>query len=190
MKFLSDLLPVLLFFLTYWLTSDLYWATGVAVLVTVVQFLYAVVMRKKIEWIQWFTVLSMLILGGATLLLRDPQFVKWKPTVVNWGLGVALALAHWGFKKAPLKKLLSGHVTLPESIWSRLTWIWVGFFIFSGALNLFVAYTFSEEIWVNFKLFGLMGLTLIFVIGQSLYLSRHIQTETHASQSSSEDLNS
>lgn len=177
MKFFTDLLPVLLFFIAFYATKDLFLATGLAIAATVFQVAWAWLTKKKIELSQWITLAAMIILGGATLLFRDPAFVMWKPTAVNWALALILLLAHWAWKKAPLKRFLGTQFELPDAVWTKLTAAWVLFFLVVGALNLFVAWNFSEEIWVNFKLFGMLGLTLLFVVAQSVYLSRHLPDE-------------
>lgn len=177
MKLFADLLPVLLFFIAFYATKDLFLATALAIAATVLQVAFAWLFKKKIELSQWITLAAMLILGGATLLFRDPAFVMWKPTAVNWALALALALAHWAWKKEPLKRIMGAQLQLPDVIWTRLTVFWVVFFVFVGALNLFVAWTFSEEVWVNFKLFGMLGLTFIFVLAQGFYLSPYLPKE-------------
>ena len=115
---------------------------------------------------------------GATLLLHDETFIKWKPTVLYWLFGAVLAGSALLFRKNLIRSLLAAQVRLPDPVWARLNWSWVGFFAFMGAANLFVAYNFSESAWVNFKLFGGLGLMLVFVLAQGVVLSRYAEDKT------------
>jgi intracellular septation protein len=123
----------------------------------------------------WASLAIIVVFGGATLLLQDETFIKWKPTVLYWLFGGVLAGAMLGFRKNLIRGLLSEQMQLPEPVWSRLNWSWVGFFVFMGALNLYVAYNYSTDLWVNFKVFGGIGLMVAFVVAQSLLLARHMQ---------------
>ena len=173
MKFLVDFLPILLFFAAYQ-AYDIYVATLVAVAAGVAQITWQKLRTGRVERMQAITVAVLVIFGALTLALRDPLFIKWKPTVVYWLLGAAF-LATQLIGRAPLVQRMLGHaLELPERVWRRLNLAWLGFFALMGVLNLYVAFTFPENVWVNFKLFGLMGLTLAFVIGQSFYVARHI----------------
>ena len=117
---------------------------------------------------------SGVVFGGLTLLLRDPTFIKWKPTVVNWLFAAAFLLSQFFMQRSLLQRMMDHAIQMPADAWRRLNTAWISFFFAMGVLNLFVAYNFSEEIWVNFKLFGMMGLTIVFVIGQAFYLARHV----------------
>jgi intracellular septation protein len=198
MKLLYDLLPVILFFLAYkfygalpegwvlavggWLPVALepgntghaiYLATAVAMAVMVLQLGLGLAVKRRLETMPMLTAGLILVLGGATLLLHDPVFILWKPTLVNW-LFAAVFLAPPLLGRAPLVKALMGHaLKVPDAIWRRTNLAWVGFFVLSGIANLVVAYTFSEAVWVDFKLFGMLGMTLVFIVAQALYLARH-----------------
>lgn len=176
MKFITDLLPVIFFFIAYQI-YDIYVATAVAIVTGLIQVVYSHFKHGKAEKMQWITLGLLLLFGGLTLLLRDPTFIKWKPTIVNWLFAGAFYFSGYLMDRNLLQKMMDHAVTMPEQAWQRLNLIWVGFFIFSGALNLYVAFNFSEETWVNFKLFGLMGLTLAFVIGQGFYIARYMTEE-------------
>lgn len=177
MKFLSDLFPVLLFFACYWLTKDMFLATGIAIAATTAMVLLTWFRYRKVETMQWVSLGLIVVMGGATLLLHDKHFIMWKPTVLYWIMGGGL-LAGQFTGRFGMKNLMAGQLSLPEAIWTRLNYAWAAFFAVLGGLNLFVAFNFSEAIWVNFKLFGGFGLMIAFVIAQSLYLSKYIE-ESH-----------
>jgi intracellular septation protein len=173
MKFLFDLLPVILFFVAFKL-ADIYVATGVAIAASFAQVGWLKLRGKKVEPMLWASLAIIAVFGGATLLLQDETFIKWKPTVLYWMFGLVLAAAALLFRRNLIRAMLSEQVQLPEPVWSRLNWSWIGFFAFMGAANLYVAYNYSTDLWVNFKLFGGMGLMLLFVVAQALFLARHI----------------
>jgi intracellular septation protein len=173
MKFLFDLFPVLLFFIAFKL-ADIYVATGVAIAATFVQVGWLKLRGKRVEPMLWASLGIIVVFGGATLLLQDETFIKWKPTVLYWLLGGVLAAAPL-FGRNLIRSMLSHQVQLPDPVWARLNWSWVGFFAFMGCLNLYVAYNYSTDLWVNFKLFGGMGLMLAFVLIQALFLARHVE---------------
>jgi intracellular septation protein len=174
MKFLFDLLPVALFFVAIQIW-DIFVATAVAIAATFLQVGWLFVRRKKITPMLWASLVIVAVFGGATLLLQDETFIKWKPTVLYWLLGGVLAGAALVFRRNLVRTMLSEEVRLPEPVWSRLNWAWVGFFVFMGALNLYVAFNYSTDLWVNFKVFGGMGLMLLFVVIQALFLARHVE---------------
>ncbi len=174
MKFLFDLFPVILFFAAFYVTRDIYTATAVAMAATVAQVAFSWFKHRQVDTLQWVSLGLIVVLGGATLLLHDKAFIMWKPTVLYWVMGAGLLISQW-LGKQPLKALMGKQLTLPEPVWKRLVLAWVAFFAGMGVLNLYVAFTFSEEVWVNFKLFGGMGLMLLFVIGQSIVLSRYME---------------
>ena len=176
MKFLFDLLPVILFFVAFKL-ADIYVATGVAIAASFAQVGWLKLRGKKVEPMLWASLAIIAVFGGATLLLQDETFIKWKPTVLYWMFGLVLAAAALLFRRNLIRAMLSEQVQLPEPVWSRLNWSWIGFFAFMGVANLLVAFNFTTDQWVNFKLFGATGLMLVFVIGQALFLARHLQEE-------------
>jgi intracellular septation protein len=174
MKFLFDLLPVILFFVAFKL-ADIYVATGTAIVASIAQVAWLKLRKKKVDTMLWASLAIIVVFGGATLLLQDETFIKWKPTVLYWMFGAVLAGAALVFRRNLIRSMLSEQVQLPEPIWSRLNWSWIGFFVFMGAINLYVAYNYSTDLWVNFKLFGGMGLMLLFVVAQALFLAKHIE---------------
>lgn len=177
MKFLFDFFPVLLFFLAYKL-ADIYIATGVAIAATLVQCAFSWMKTRTVPTMQLVTLGVIIIFGGLTLYLHDEQFIKWKPTVINWLFGGAFLLSQVAGRRTAIERLLGANLTLPQPVWRRLNLAWVAFFFVLGAVNLYVMSHFDRDTWVNFKLFGMLGLTLVFIVLQSLYLSRYIAEST------------
>lgn len=175
MKLLLDFLPVIIFFGVYKTTDDIILATAVLIPATLLQMLYTWIRTHRIEKMQLVTLALVIILGGATVVLQDKTFIQWKPTVVNWLFGIAFLGSQFIGKKPIVQRIMESNLELPSTAWRNLNVAWVVFFILMGIVNLFVAYNFSEEAWVNFKLFGMLGLTFVFILAQGVYLSRHIQ---------------
>lgn len=173
MKFLFDLFPVILFFVAF-KVADIYVATAVAIAATVAQIAWVWVRHRKVEPMQWISLAIIVVFGGATLALHNETFIKWKPTVLYWLFGAVL-LGSAAFRRNLIRKMMEKQMSLPDAVWGTLNVVWAVFFIVMGVLNLVVAYSFSTDIWVNFKLFGGMGLMLVFVIAQSVWLSRHMR---------------
>lgn len=176
MKVLSDLLAVILFFAVYTATKNIIWATAVAIVVGVLQAAWTFWKNRRLETMQWISLVLIVVFGGATVLFGNAQFIMWKPTLLFWA-GAAAILISMLLGKQPLQAVMGKEISLPDAVWKRLAQMWTAFLLFMGAANLFVAYTFSEEAWVNYKLFGSSGLTLVFVIVQGVYLSRHVKQE-------------
>ena len=176
MKFLADFFPILLFFVAYQ-AYDIYVATAVAILSSVLQVAFYWFTRHRVEKMHLVTLGLLLVFGGLTLLLRDPLFIKWKPTVVNWLFGIVFLGSHLVGRKTMIERMMSHTIELPSRIWTRLNLGWSVFFFASGVLNLYVAFNFPEATWVNFKLFGMLGLTLVFILLQAFYMARHIQDQ-------------
>lgn len=172
MKFLFDLFPILLFFIAFkvW---DIYAATGVAIVATIGQIGYLKLRGRKVDTMMWVSLAIIVVFGGATIALHDETFIKWKPTVLYWLFAAILGGAEIFFRKNLIRVLMQAQqITMPDSAWRTLNWSWVGFFAVMGVLNLYVAFNFTTDAWVNFKLFGGMGLMLVFVVLQALYMSR------------------
>lgn len=176
MKFLFDLFPVILFFAAFKF-ADIYVATGVAIVATFAQIGWLKLRKRKVEPMMWVTLAIIVVFGGATLLLHNETFIKWKPTVLYWLFALALAGAPLVAGKNLIRAAMGAQVQLPDAVWARLNWAWAGFFSVMGVINLYVAYTYSTDTWVSFKLFGSMGLMVLFIIAQAVYLSRHIREE-------------
>jgi len=174
MKFLFDLLPVILFFVVFKF-ADIYAATGVAIAATFAQIGWLKFRRRKVDTMMWVSLAIIVIFGGATLLLKDETFIKWKPTVLYWMFSGILLGGQLLLGKNIIRAMMGKQIELPEAIWRKLNWSWAAFFALMGAANLYVAFNFSTDAWVNFKLFGGMGLMLVFVVLQALFLSRYMQ---------------
>ena len=176
MKFLFDLLPVVLFFAAFKL-ADIYVATAVAIATSVLQVAWLKLRRRPVPGMLWASLAIIVVFGGATLLLQDETFIKWKPTVLYWLFGAVLAGAALA-RRNLIRTVLSQELQLPDSVWGRLNLSWIVFFLFMGAANLYVALNYPTDIWVNFKLFGGMGLMLLFVVGQALVLARYVESKS------------
>lgn len=174
MKILIDFFPIILFFVAF-KVGGIYTATAVAIAATVLQIAYLRYRHGKVEPMQWLSLGVIVLFGGATLLAQSETFIKWKPTVLYWLMGGALLLGQWFWRKNFVQSLMGAQIQLPPLVWRNLNTAWTLFFAAMGVLNLWVAYQFDTDTWVNFKLFGGMGLMFAFVIAQALYLSRHLK---------------
>ena len=173
MKLLFDFFPVVAFFVAYKL-FDIYVATGVAIVATLLQVAVSWYRARKVATMQLVTLAIIIIFGGLTLFLQDEQFIKWKPTVINWLFGAAFLLSQLIGDRTAIERLMGANLSLPKTVWGRLNLGWGGFFFAMGAANLYVMTYFDRDTWVNFKLFGMLGLTLVFVVCQAVYLSRYM----------------
>jgi intracellular septation protein len=174
MKFLFDLFPVLVFFVAFKF-AGIYAATAMAIAATFLQVGYLALRRKKIDPMLWVSLAIIVVFGGATLALHDETFIKWKPTVLYWMFALALSASHLIFRRNLIRLMLGAQMQLPDPVWAKLNWSWVAFFLLMGAANLFVAFNYNTDQWVNFKLFGGTGLMVLFVIAQALLLARHVE---------------
>ncbi|NQZ53549.1 MAG: septation protein A [Piscirickettsiaceae bacterium] len=188
MKLFFDFLPIVLFFIAYKFGGGIYqWdgqeydikgiyvATAVMIVASILQVTITWLLTRKVEKSHLITLVLVLVLGGATLWLQNPNFIKWKPTAVNWLFALGFLGAQLFTNKTLLERMMAEHIQLPDAIWFRLNIAWILFFIISGLANLYVAFNFEEATWVNFKLFGLLGMTILFIVGQSIYLSKYIE---------------
>ena len=173
MKFLFDLFPVILFFVAFKLYG-IFVATALAISATFVQLAWTWFLHRKVGNMQWASLTIIVIFGSATLILQDETFIKWKPTVLYWVFTSALLVSHIVFKKNLIRAMLEKNISLPEGIWSNLNLSWATFFALMGIINLYVAFNYSIDTWVNFKLFGSTGLMLIFLVLQGLMLGKFI----------------
>ena len=177
MKFLFDVFPVLLFFVAYKL-FDLYIATATAIVATFLQIGWSKLARGHVDRMLWVSLVVITVFGGATLLLANETFIKWKPTVLYW-IFAAVLIGGAMFGKNLIRSMMQSQIVLPDAVWDRLMMSWVVFFVVMGGLNLYVAYNYSTDAWVNFKLFGGIGLMIVFVLLQALFLAKHVQQKEH-----------
>ena len=218
MKLLVDFFPILLFFVAYKLYG-IYVATAVAIAAAAIQVSWTWWRNRRVETMHLATLVLLVVFGGLTIALRDPIFVMWKPTLVNWLFAAVFLGSQWVGERNLIERLMGHAIEVPKAVWQRLNLAWVGFFVVSGLANLYVVYVWSgffaaraaliaatgqpeidlatcadqftgealalctdaqarEEVWVNFKLFGMMGLTILFVIAQAFYLARHIPDQS------------
>jgi intracellular septation protein len=152
-------------------------ATVVVMVATMVQIGILILMRRKVDTMLWVTFGLIAVLGGATIWFHDPTFIKWKPSALDWAMALALWVSQALFGKNLLQVLIGGQLELPEPVWKRLNWAWIAFFVLMGVANLYVAYNFSTSTWATFKVFGLTGLMLAFMVAQGFYISRFLKDE-------------
>ena len=173
MKFLIDFFPILLFFIGYkWF--GIYYATAIAILASMLQVIIHRVKHRCYEKMHLISFAMIFVFGGATLFFHNPWFIKWKPTGVYWASALALLVSSWINKKPIIQRMMENSVLLSQKIWYGLTYAWALFFLIMGAVNIYVAYFYSTDTWVNFKLFGCTGLTLLFVLAQAYYIKEHL----------------
>ena len=206
MKLIFDFFPIILFFVSFYQAKFLIdntfignlvnperpehinatiIATGVAIVASFIQVGYHWITTHKIERMHIFSLALITVLGGITIVIGDPAFIQWKPTVLNWAFALVFVLSIFIGEKNLVERMMGSQLDLPDYVWTRLNLSWVAFFIISGAANLYVAFLYDVdaqpevrmETWVDFKLFGLMGLTIVFVILQAFYLARFINQE-------------
>lgn len=205
MKLLFDFLPIALFFAVFkYAEAHREWAAALAtgqfgfmvaggvvsateapvllatvtvIIATLAQVAWLKLRRRKVDAMLWISLGLVVVLGGATVYFHNETFIKWKPSVLYWAMGLALWLSPLLFGKNLLRVLLGEQMQLPDRVWHRLNFAWVAFFALMGLLNLWVAYHFSTDGWVNFKLFGVLGLMLLFTLAQGLYLSRYLKDD-------------
>jgi intracellular septation protein len=203
MKLLFDLFPVILFFAVFKFAgaqpeaaqafasqylsfivvdgeisaqqAPILLATAVAILATLAQVLWLLMRRRHVDTMLWVSLVIILVFGGATIYFHDELFIKWKPTVLYWCFALALLGAQLILRKNLIRSLMGQQMTLPDPVWNKLNLAWGAFFAAMGALNLYVAFNFPLELWVNFKMFGFLGLMIAFVIAQTAYLSRYLK---------------
>lgn len=212
MKLLLDFLPIILFFGTFkyaeghanWAarfatdhlgsivsggvvgtdTAPVLLATVVVIFATTAQIAWLLARRRKIDLMLWITFVLVVVLGGATIWFHNATFIKWKPSVLYWAMGLSFWISQVVFRKNLLQTMIGEQLELPTKVWQRLNFAWIAFFALMGLLNLYVAYTYSTSTWASFKAFGATGLMLVFMVGQGFYLSRHIKPETDTAQPS------
>lgn len=176
MKFLFDLFPVILFFVAFKFYG-IFTATAVAIVATIAQIIYVKIRHGKVDNMLLMSGVIITVFGGATLLLKDPTFIQWKPSILYWLFAVGLLSAQWLFSKNPIRQLMEKQIQLPDSVWSKLNFAWAMLFTALGFLNLYVAFNYSQDTWVDFKLFGITGIMFGFIILQTLLISKYLPKE-------------
>ena len=199
MKLLFDLFPVILFFAAFkyseknpelaasWVSSllgsvtvdakiaPILLATVVVILATIAQIAWVAWRHGKVDKMLWVSLGLVVVFGGMTLIFQNESFIKWKPTILYWVFAGSMMFSAVVLKKNAIKAMLGEQLSLPEAIWGKVNWAWIGFFVTMGILNLLIAFNFPTDVWVNFKLFGGMGLMLLFVLGQGFLLSKYVE---------------
>lgn len=173
MNQLFEFFPIILFFIAFKL-YDIYVATAVVIVATVIQVAYTWFKQRKVETMQWITLALILVMGGATIYLQDEQFIKWKLSIIEWLFGLAFLGSQFIGKKPFIERMMSGSLTLPAMVWKRLNIMWAGFFISIGFINLYVMYNYNTDDWVTFKTFGVPGLMIIFILVQMIFIYKYI----------------
>jgi len=185
MHAIFEYLPLVIFFVFYKF-GDLYWATGSLIITSALQILYYVVKKQPIPKRNWVFFALIAIFGGLTIFFHDDTFIKWKVTIINALFSIALVVSNSFFNKNLIKELMGESLPLPEKIWGKLNLAWAIFFLVCAILNIYIAYNFSLETWVNFKVFGLMGLTFVFAISTVFALYKYLPQEENEPESNEE----
>ncbi len=211
MKLLFDFLPIILFFVTFKYTegnkdwaaefatrhlgglvaggkvgvaeAPVLLATVVVILASLAQVVWLKARGRKVDLMLWISLGLVVVLGGLTIWFHSETFIKWKPSGLYWAMGLSFWISQTFFNRSVLRMLMGAQIELPDAIWRRLNWAWIGFFMGMGVLNLWVAYSFDTATWVNFKLFGGIGLMLVFTLAQGWYLSQHLPEEAATDKS-------
>ena len=180
MKQLLEFIPLVIFFIVYKMV-DIYAATGALMVAMTITFIYSYFKNgKKAEKMQIITLAMILVFGGLTLVLHDDAFIKWKVTLVYAVFSLGLLVTQFIFKKPAIKQMLGKELVLPDTVWNKLNVAWALFFAILGALNIYVAFNMPQEVWVNFKVFGLLAVTLLFTVLSGIYLYKHMPKERQA----------
>lgn len=175
MKFLYDYFPIIAFFIAYKLYG-IYVATAITMIASAIQVAFHWIRTRTFEKLHVITMISVLILGGSTLIFHKEIFIKWKPSIIYWVFTLVLLGSQFLSSKPLLHRMLGDKISLPSKIWSRLNLSWAVFFLLMGALNLYVVYHFSTNSWVNFKLFGTLAMTLLFIVAQAFYMAHYMES--------------
>lgn len=196
MKQFIDFIPLILFFIVYKISPQavdilghsimvggIFSATAVLIASSIVVYGILYIQQGKLEKSQWLTLAGCLVFGSLTLAFHSETFLKWKAPVVNWIFALVFAGSHFIGDRLLIQRIMGHALTLPQAIWTRLNIAWIVFFVFCGAANLYVAFTY-QDFWVDFKVFGSLGMTLIFLIGQGIYLARHLHDADPSTQPS------
>lgn len=185
MQSFFEFIPLVLFFAIFKLV-DIYWATFALIVTSALHIVYLYITTKKVPVKNWVIFGLIAGFGGLTIFLQDDTFLKWKVTIINLFFAIALIISDFVFKKNLIKQLMSEALELPETIWKKLNLSWAAFFTLCAVLNIYVAFNFSQEVWVNFKVFGLMALTFTFAIGSVIVLYKYLPNEESATDNNND----
>ena len=174
MKLFLDFFPIVLFFIVF-KTYGIFAATAIAIAATVVQIAWMRFKNGKVDTMQWVSLGVIVVFGGATLVTQDETFIKWKPSVLYWLMCFTLWVGYFFFKRNFIQALMGAQLELPQEVWGKLLHAWAAFFMLMGFINIWVAYNFDTDTWVSYKLFGGLGLMLVFVVLQGLFLTRYMK---------------
>jgi intracellular septation protein len=188
MKQLLEFIPIALFFITYQLKGEsitvgsweytfdgMFSATAVLMIATVLQVVTTYALTREFEKRLMWLLLAVMVFGGATLVFRNQMFIQWKPTIFNWALAVAFGTSQFVGDKNLMERTLGSQIHLPKAVWTKLNLLWVSNFAIVGGLNLVVAYGYSEDTWVSYKLYSAIGFTLLLTILTALLISPHLK---------------
>jgi intracellular septation protein len=181
MQLLFDFLPVIAFFVSYKVTGNMFVATGVIIVAVILQTAFQWFKHRKVSSMALISGALVLVFGGLTLLIHDKAFIQWKVTVVNWLFALAFLASRLFGDKLLIERIMGENVQLEAALWQRLNWAWIVFFTALGGINLYVAYNYSEAAWVNFKLFGMLGLTVVFALAQAFWLASKMPADSPSS---------
>ncbi len=183
MKFLFDFFPIILFFIAYKASGgDMFLATGVIIAATAIQVGASWLHQRRVEKLHLITLGLVVVFGGATIYFQDEQFIKWKVSVVNWLFALVFLGSQLIGRRCLVERMMGATISVPKAVWGRLNFSWVAFFTAMGFVNLYVMTHYDSDTWVNFKFYGLLGLTFLFVIGQAFYLTRHIEASEQTNE--------
>lgn len=177
LKIIIDLFPVIAFFVAFKMSGDMLMATQVVMISAIIQIALMKIFKITIKPMHWISFALIVVLGAIALIFREPLFLKWKFSVLEWSMALAILVGQFVFNKNMLKLLMGNELSLPDNIWKKLSILWAVFFIFLGTLNIFIAYWYDDAVWVNFKTYGALGLSILFMIAQGIWLSRYIKSE-------------
>lgn len=190
MKMLFDFFPIILFFAAFKLSgNDMIFATEVAIAATFVQVSLYWIKNRRFEKMHLITLGLISVFGGITIYLDNPLYIQLKTSVLEWVFALAFLGSHYIGKDNFVKRMMGKAMTAPDSVWAKLNFAWVGFFTLMGFVNLYVVYNFSPEIWVDFKTFGMLGMTFVFMIAQGIVLSRYIKTDASEAEDTNKETN-
>ena len=174
MKVLIDFLMVIAFFVAYKWSNDMLFAVKVAIAATAIQVVWMKLAKIPLQPMHWFGFVSIFVFGGMGLFFDNPKFFQWKFSILEWCMGAAILIGQLGFGKNMLQLLMGNELVLPEPMWHKMAWLWSGFFIGLGCLNWWIFTYYNYDVWVNFKTFWAFGLTVVFVLGQGIWVSRYL----------------